>query len=113
MKDGDWIELTSYYSPELEKQSPHLNREDLSNLNGRKKISTMRVPIVAMHGIHPKAIAMSNSCGHTQYTSVAQAKKEPAMAGPLVGSDPETCRDADWERNMWWEDNSMGDVSRW
>ncbi len=38
-------------------------------------IATMRVPIVTMQGIHPRAIAMSNSCGHWQYTSVAQARK--------------------------------------
>ena len=73
----------------------------------------MRVPIVTMEGIHPKVIAMSNSCGHTQYTSVAQAKKHSAETGHLVGSDGETFRDADWERNMWWEDESDGDPAKW
>jgi anaerobic selenocysteine-containing dehydrogenase len=73
----------------------------------------MRVPIVIMEGLHPKAIAMSNSCGHTQYTSVAQAKRQPGDVGSLVGSDPATYRDADWERNMWWEDNSGGDPKKW
>ncbi len=113
LQDGDWIELTSYYSEELEKLSPHLKRDDLADSNGRKKISTMRVPIVTMQGIHPKAIAMSNSCGHTHYTSVAQAKKTPTLTGPLAGSDPGGYRDSDWERNMWWEDNSNGDPSKW
>ena len=73
----------------------------------------MRVPIVTMEGIHPRAIAMSNSCGHTQYTSVAQAKKVNETTGALVGCDPETFQDADWERNMWWEDDSGGEISRW
>ena len=113
LQDGDWVELTSYYSPELEKRSPHLGRNDLKEDGGRKKISTMRVPIVTMQGIHRKAIAMSNSCGHTQYTSVAQARKQPSETGPLVGSDAETYRDADWERNMWWQDDSGGDISKW
>lgn len=113
LQDGDWVELTSYYSPELEKRSPHLGRNDLKEDGGRKKISTMRVPIVTMQGIHPKAIAMSNSCGHTQCTSVAQARKQPSETGPLVGSDAETYRDADWERNMWWQDDSGGDISKW
>ena len=113
LKDGDWIEITSYYSVELERRSPHLRRDDLSDVDGRKQVSTMRVPIVTMQGIHPRAIAISNSCGHTQYTSVAQAKRKPANAGPLVGSDIETYRDPDWERNMWWEDTSGGDTSRW
>lgn len=113
LQDGDWIEITSYYSPELEQKSPHLERTDLAAQNGRKEIAKMRVPIVTMEGIHPRAIAMSNSCGHTQYTSVAQAKKTNATVGALVGSDPNTYKDADWERNMWWEDESDGDISRW
>lgn len=113
LKDGDWIELTSYYSRELENQSAHLKRDDLTQVNGRKVVATMRVPIVIMQGIHPKAIAMSNSCGHWQYTNVAQAKRQPSEEAVLAGSDGETYRDADWERNMWWEDKSDGDVSQW
>ncbi len=113
IRNGDWIELTSYYSKELEQRSPHLKREDLTESQGRRVISTMRVPIVTMQGIHPQAIAISNSCGHTQYTSVAQAKKQPSETGPLVGSDVQAYRDADWERNMWWQDNSGGDPQRW
>jgi hypothetical protein len=56
---------------------------------------------------------MSNSCGHWQYTSVAQARKDPGDAGYLGGCDPARYRDADWERNMWWEDESGGDIARW
>ena len=112
--DGDWVELTSYYSRELEHRSPHLKRADLVEERGRRKVATMRVPIVTMEGIHPQALAMSNSCGHTQYTSVAQAKRKPAeTAGHLVGSDSKKFVDADWERNMWWEDTSSGDHSDW
>lgn len=113
LQDGDWIEITSYYSQELEQQSPHLQRDDLPSNEGRREVSRMRVPIVTMEGIHPRAIAMSNSCGHTQYTSVAQAKKQPASDGHLVGSAATTYRDADWERNMWWEDASDGDPTDW
>jgi anaerobic selenocysteine-containing dehydrogenase len=113
LEDGDWIEITSYYSRELERQSPHLKRGDLPEEEGRRVISTMRVPVVIMEGIHPQAIAMSNSCGHWQYTSVAQARQRPAEVGPLVGSDAQTYRDADWERNMWWEDKSDGDPEKW
>jgi thiosulfate reductase/polysulfide reductase chain A len=112
--DGDWVELTSYYSRELEHRSPHLKRADLVEERGRRKVATMRVPIVTMEGIHPQALAMSNSCGHTHYTSVAQAKRTPAKtAGHLVGSDSQKFVDADWERNMWWEDTSSGDHSDW
>ena len=113
LRDGDWIELTSFYSTELEKQSPHLKRDDLAEVDGRRVVATMRVPIVTMEGIHPRAIAMSNSCGHWEYTSVAQAKKKPVATGHLVGSDGESYRDADWERNMWWEDSSNNDPAKW
>jgi anaerobic selenocysteine-containing dehydrogenase len=113
LADGDWIELTSYYSSELERRSPHLKRDDLVEEDGRKTVATMRVPIVTMEGIHPRAIAMSNSCGHSQYTSVAQARKRPASTGHLVGSDVRKFVDADWERNMWWEDTSGGDPATW
>ena len=113
LSDGDWIELTSYYSTELEHQSPHLKRDDLDEVDGRRKVSSMRVPIVTMQGIHPRAIAMSNSCGHSQYTSVAQARRQPAEGGHLVGSDTGRFVDADWERNMWWEDTSRGDPKTW
>ena len=27
--------------------------------------------------------------------------------------EPDTYRDADWERNMWWQDNSDGEASSW
>jgi thiosulfate reductase / polysulfide reductase chain A len=113
LKDGDWIEITSFYSRELEKVSPHLNRTDLPESSGRRVVSSMRVPVVLMEGIHPRVIAMSNSCGHTQYTSVAQARKEPLDDSQLAGCDPETYQDADWQRNMWWQDDSGGDHTKW
>lgn len=113
LKDGDWIELTSYFSQDLEERAPHINHAEADE-TGRRVVSTMRVPIVTMEGIHPKAIAMSNSCGHSQYTSVAQARRRPAGdAEYLAGSDGEAYRDADWERNMWWEDRSGGDPAKW
>jgi anaerobic selenocysteine-containing dehydrogenase len=113
LRDGDWIEITSYYPTELQNRSAHLNRDDLQEQNGRQVISTMRVPIVTMHGIHPQAIAMSNSCGHWQYTSVAQAKRETVQGEHLLGSDVQDYLDADWRRNMWWEDLSDGDPQKW
>ena len=112
LEDGDWIEITSYYSTMLEKQSPQLTHGQRDE-SGRTVVSRMRVPIVMMEGIHPKAIAMSNSCGHWQYSSVAQARRQPATEGQVAGSDGATYRDADWERNMWWEDRSGGDPEKW
>ena len=119
LKDGDWIELTGYFSKMLEKTNPNLVSDHYQkDTDGRLIAGTMRVPIVTMPGIHPRAIAMSNSCGHWEYTSVAQGKKASSAvgvtAGPVAqGSDGETYRDPDWERNMWWEDKSNGDHKQW
>ena len=114
LQDGDWIEITSFHSVDLADKSPHLDHGQVDSVSGRRVVSRMRVPIVTMQGIHPRAIAMSNSCGHTQYTRVAQAKRQsPKEAGFRVGIDEQTYRDPDWERNMWWEDESDGDPQRW
>ena len=112
LQDGDWIELTSYTSQMLDRQSTHLNHIEPEE-NGRSVVGTMRVPIVTMQGIHPKAIAMSNSCGHWQYTNVAQAKRGTPEGEYTDGMEPDTYRDADWERNMWWEDQTNRDPKTW
>ncbi len=120
LKDGDWIELTSYFSQMLEEKMPHLKHGKRDD-TGRIVSGKMRVPIVTMPGIHPSAIAMSNSCGHWQYTDVAKAQKTPQEAlvaaegdrSYVAGSDPVTYQDPDWQRNMWWEDESNGDPAAW
>jgi anaerobic selenocysteine-containing dehydrogenase len=113
LKDGDWIELTSFQSQHLAGEK-HLQHPAETDDQDRQIVASMRVPIVTMEGIHPKAIAMSNSCGHWQYTSVAQARRTPVNdAEHLAGSDTKFFRDADWERNMWWEDDSNGNPEAW
>ena len=115
LRDGDWVEITSYYSQELDTKIANLTERENIEVDdkGRKIVSRMRVPIVTMEGIHPKAIAMSNSCGHTQYTSVAQAKRTRPDAAEAQGIDVMSYRDADWERNMWWEDPTGNDPATW
>lgn len=115
LQDGDWVEITSYYSQELDQKAANITeRDDIEvDAKGRKVVSRMRVPIVTMQGIHPKAIAMSNSCGHSQYTSVAQAKRTRPDAAESAGLDVMSYRDADWERNMWWEDPTGNDPATW
>lgn len=111
--------MTGFFSKMLEQTSPHLESDHYEKDEaGRKIAGVMRVPIVTMPGIHPRAIAMSNSCGHWEYSSVAQAKKTGAGVGvtegaPTQGADGKTYRDPDWERNMWWEDESNGDPTKW
>jgi thiosulfate reductase/polysulfide reductase chain A len=112
LKDGDWIELTSYFSTLLDDASPHLQHVERDE-SGRTVAGTMRVPIVTMPGIHPKVIAMSNSCGHSQYTNVAQAKRDRSEGDNIAGMEIDTYRDADWERNMWWQDESRGEPKQW
>ena len=96
----------------LDESAPHLHHGERDS-DGRTVAGTMRVPIVTMPGIHPNAIAMSNSCGHTQYTTVAQAKKSRPGGDKIDGMDTDSYRDADWERNMWWQDGASGDTSKW
>lgn len=112
LSDGDWIELTSFHSQMLQQDAPHLHRAEAKE-GDRAVVGTMRVPVVTMAGIHPRAIAMSNSCGHWQYTNVARAEKTRASGDATVGMDIDTYRDGDWERNMWWQDDSAGDPSKW
>ena len=113
VEDGDWIELTSYFSKMLEKTNAHLINDNYEKDDNGLIAGRMRVPIVTMEGIHPNAIAMSNSCGHWQYTNVAKARKKPNVESFASGSDGSTYRDKDWEDNMWWEDQSAGDPSKW
>ena len=70
-------------------------------------------PPLAGNDQHPGAIAISNSLGHFEYTSVAKAEKEPKIGGEEVGMASHEHRDPDWTRNMWWEDRSGGDRSAW
>lgn len=72
----------------------------------------LRIPVVLTFGVHPKAIAISNSLGHWHYTNVAQAKRNAPIDGEKVGIDQAT-RDVDWEKHMWWEDQSNGDPEKW
>ncbi len=115
LRDGDWIEITAYHSRELQRQSPHLSQDRSIEVDprGRPIAGRLRVPVVVMEGIHPRVLAMSNSCGHWQYTSVAQAKKNTVAGTHLAGTDGALLRDADWERNMWWEDSTGGTPGKW
>ncbi|GIW79013.1 MAG: formate dehydrogenase [Gemmatales bacterium] len=107
LQDGDWIELTAFRSPTVDKLMPHLK------LGSGPVSGKLRIPVFITPGIHPKAIAISNSLGHWQYTRVAQARKDGAIGEQQAGMDLKTFRDDDWERNMWWQDDSNGDYKKW
>ncbi len=107
LEDGDWIEITGYRSKMLTKIAPGLKL-------GEGEVSRkLEIPVVVTKGVHPQAIAISNSLGHSAYTSVAQAKRKSSVGSEVAGMDPVGLRDEDWERNMWWEDESNGDKSKW
>lgn len=114
LKDGDWIEMTSFQSEHLVKTASHLDHSgEIDAGSGRRIVSQMRVPIVTMQGLHPKVIAMSNSCGHSQYTNVAKADPGRSDGDKILGMDTAGYRDPDWERNMWWADESNNDPETW
>ena len=107
IENGDWIEVTGYRSRAVDEAMPHLNL-------GQGEIDNkLRIPVMLTKGVHPQAIAISNSLGHSEYTSVAQARRKDKVGGQAAGMALTDLRDADWERNMWWEDESGGDHKKW
>lgn len=107
LDDGDWIELTGHRSDTVDDFAPKLG------LGKGQVEGKLRLPVVLTFGVHPKAIAISNSLGHWHYTNVAQAKKNKPVDGEKVGMETKKFEDVDWQKNMWWEDNSSGDPEKW
>ena len=107
LADGDWVELTGHRSLYLAKLTPGLG------LGSGELEKTLRIPIWVTPSVHPKVIAISNSLGHWEYTSVAQGKRDAELGTKAEGMDTLGFRDPDWERNMWWEDTSGGDPTKW
>ena len=106
LKNGDWIEVVGHRSRDV--------HEKLRSLGlGTGPTGNLRIPVFVTPGIHPRAIAISNSLGHWEYTRVARALRDAPIGPQAVGMDPAALRDPDWERNMWWEDRSGGDHRRW
>ena len=109
ISDGDWVELTGHRSMYLARVTP----PSLGLGSGEIK-KTMRIPVWITPSVHPKALAISNSLGHWEYTSVARAEKgNGGIGSKSAGMDLAGYRDPDWERNMWWEDSSNGDPKKW
>ena len=106
LADGDWIEITGHRSKMLDRLMPGMKL-------GAGETGALRLPVVVTKGVHPRAIAISNSLGHTQYTNVARARRGKVEGGQTAGMDLVGLRDQDWERNMWWEDESGGDPKKW
>ena len=107
LANGDWVELTGYRSKTVDEKLKGLKLGQ-GEVNDR-----LRIPVVVTKGVHPKAIAISNSLGHAEYSRVAQAKKRGDVGEQSAGMDVAGYADPDWERNMWWEDESGGDPKRW
>ncbi len=107
LQDGDWIEVTGHRSRSVDRHLPGLE------LGSGEIDRKLRIPVVLTAGVHPRALAISNSLGHWQYSRVAQAKQVAPPGGEAVGMDQEALRDPDWERNMWWEDRTQNDPKTW
>lgn len=108
LKDGDFVELTGHRSLYLAKLTPGLG---LGSGEIEKKL---RIPVWITPAVHPKALAISNSLGHWEYTNVARAERgNEGLGDRAEGMDAAGYRDPDWERNMWWQDDSNGDPKKW
>ncbi|MEO0662367.1 MAG: molybdopterin dinucleotide binding domain-containing protein, partial [Planctomycetota bacterium] len=109
LKDGDFVELTGHRSVYLARITP-----PSLGLGSGEIEKKMRIPVWITPSVHPKALAISNSLGHWEYTSVARGVKGNDDVGSRAeGMDLAGYRDPDWERNMWWEDESGGDPTKW
>ena len=106
LENGDWIEVIGYRSATIDRECPAFGL-------GTGEAGRLRLPIVLTRGVHPRAIAISNSLGHSEYTRVARAERDAEVGGQSAGMALDSMRDADWERNMWWQDDSGGDPERW
>ncbi len=106
LKSGDWVELTGFRSKDV---AGKLGSLEL----GTGETGTLRIPVVVTKGIHPRAIAISNSLGHREYTRVARAERGAPVGAQSAGMEFDSYPDDDWERNMWWEDESDGDWKAW
>ncbi len=107
VKDGDFVRLKAWRSKHIDNMAPKLG------LGQGEVDGELELPIYVTKAVHPKAIAISNSLGHFAYTSVAQAKRRRDLGDEAEGYENQAMRDADWERNMWWEDRSGGDPEKW
>ena len=107
VKDGDFVRLKAWRSKHLDNMAPKLG------LGQGPVDGELELPVYVTRAVHPRAIAISNSLGHFAYTSVAQAKRTRELGDEAEGYENQAMRDADWERNMWWEDRSGGDPKKW
>lgn len=107
LKSGDWIELSAKRFASVDKAMPGLE------LGSGELAARLQIPVLVTPGVHPRAIAISNSLGHWQYTAVARAERQSSTGSESKGMQQQALRDADWERNMWWQDDSRGDRSKW
>ncbi len=107
IENGDWVEITGSRSQFVDARLSGLG------LGSGELERKLQIPVVVTRGVHPRAIAISNSLGHSEYTRVAQARKDAPLGSQSQGMEPAALRDQDWERNMWWQDDSGGDRRKW
>src|SRR5579884_1661027 len=94
IRSGDLIELTSYHP------------------NTGAPIATLAIEARVTQGIHPKVIAISNSCGHWEYTNVAQGRRAAPSELADQAFDPRLA-DADIAQNLWWDKRFGGEGNGW
>lgn len=93
LKDGDWIEITSY------------RPKDAAQLHGDGSVLAVgKIPVRVTAGVHPRVITISNSCGHWEWTNVAKAVKGKTVTGrSYEAAMSPRHKDIDQEQNLWWE----------
>lgn len=95
IKNGDMIELTSY-------------QPDTGEMVG-----TLQIEARVTDGIHPKVVAVSNSCGHWEYTNVAKGIRSDSAPDNVAAVLDPALADPDISKNLWWDKRNGGDGNGW
>lgn len=91
VNNGDLIEVT------VKRPKGHTYRagED-------KPVGTLRHRVLLRRGMHPRVLACSHHCGHTQQGIVGNPDRPDGPAPGLEGMEPALLTDRDLPANLWW-----------
>jgi anaerobic selenocysteine-containing dehydrogenase len=99
IKNGDWVELTTY-RPLTEAYGTNVYRPGVG-----ESVGSQRLRAFVTEGIHPRALAISNSLGHLGSGRAATARRGPRDIEspiPVAGYGHHSGKD-DLDDQLWWD----------
>ncbi len=67
-----------------------------------KPVGTIRHKVLLRRGMHPRVLACSHHCGHTQMGIVGNPDRPEGPVPGIEGMDPALLTDRDLPNNLWW-----------